>query len=108
MVVVDDPKTLIERVTELGWTRRAAAAASGVSVRTAYKWLARYRREGHAGLTDRASVPHRRPHRTRARLEDWIVGLRARRLSGPAIAHRTGIPRATVGNVLRRCSPSEQ
>jgi hypothetical protein len=28
---------------------RAAAAASGVSVRTAYKWQARYRREGHAG-----------------------------------------------------------
>ena len=51
---------------------------------------------------DRTSVAHRRPHRTRARLEHWIVGLRARRLSGPAIAHRTGIPRATVGNVLRR------
>ena len=36
---------LIERVTELGWTMRAAAAASGVSMRTAYKWLARYRQE---------------------------------------------------------------
>ncbi len=93
---------LIHRVTELGWTMAQAAAASGVSARTGYKWLARYRAEGHAGLDDRRSAPQRRPHRTAARLEQWIVGLRARRLSGPAIAHRTGLPRATVGRVLRR------
>lgn len=94
---------LVARVTELGWPVVRAAHASGVSTRTAYKWLARYRREGHDGLHDRASAPHRRPRRTRARVEQWILGLRAgRRLSGPAIAWRTGIPRATVGNVLRR------
>jgi hypothetical protein len=28
--------------------------------------------------------------RTRPRLEQWILGLRAHRLSGPRIAHRTG------------------
>jgi transposase InsO family protein len=93
---------LVERVTELGWTMRAAAQASGVSVRTGYKWLARYRAAGHAGFGDRSSAPTRRPHRTRPRVEPWIMALRARRLSGPAIAHRTGLPRATVGRVLRR------
>lgn len=93
---------LVARVTELGWTMRWAAAASGVSVRTGYKWLQRYRAEGRAGCEDRSCAPHHRPHRTRARLEKWILGLRARRLSGPAIASRTGLPRATVGNVLRR------
>ena len=93
---------LITRVTELAWPMAHAARASGISARTAYKWLARYRAEGLAGLEDRRSAPHHRPHRTHTRLEDWIVGLRRRRLSGPAIAQRTGIARATVGNVLRR------
>jgi transposase InsO family protein len=90
-------------VSELAWPIAEAARAGGISVRTAYKWLARYRAEGVGGLDDRASAPHRRPRRTRARLERWIVALRAgRRFSGPAIAYRTGIARATVGNVLRR------
>jgi transposase InsO family protein len=90
------------RVTELGWPIAQAARGGGISQRTAYKWLARYRVEGLAGLEDRRSAPHQRPHRTHARLEQWIVGLRRGRLSGPAIAQRTGIARATVGNVLRR------
>ena len=93
---------LVARVTELQWPMPRAAAAAGVSVRTGYKWLGRYRAEGRAGFDDRGSAPQRRPGRTRHRLEQWIVALRAHRLSGPAIAHRTGIPRATVGHVLRR------
>ena len=93
---------LVERVTTLGWTMTQGATAAGISRRTGYKWLARYRREGAAGLADRRSSPQRRPHRLAPRHERWILGLRAGRLSGPAIAHRTGIPRATVGNVLRR------
>ena len=93
---------LVTRVTESGWSMAQAAEGCGISVRTAYKWLARYRAEGAGGLDDRRSTPHRRPHRTGRRLEQWIVGLRARRLRGPAIAHRTGRARATVGSVLRR------
>jgi transposase InsO family protein len=93
---------LVGRVTELGWPMARAAAASGVSVRTGFKWLARYRAEADAGLEDRSSAPHHCPHRTRPRRERWIGALRAQRLSGPAIASRTGIPRATVGRVLRR------
>ena len=93
---------LVERVTERGWPMARAAAASGVSARTGYKWLARYRAAGVAGLEDGASVPRTCPQRTRPRLERWIVTLRAGRLSGPAIARRTGIPRGTVGHVLRR------
>ena len=93
---------LVQRVTELGWSMRTAASASGVSLRTGYKWLARYRAEGTAGFADRSCAPHARPRRTRPRLEQWILGLRAHRLSGRRIAHRTGIARATVGHVLRR------
>ncbi len=42
-----------------------AAQAAGVSARTAYKWLARYRAEGDAGLiarADRIPIGIKRPH----------------------------------------------
>ena len=53
---------LVCRAREEGWTVRAAAEALGISGRTAYKWLARYRQQGRAGLADRSSRPHRCPH----------------------------------------------
>ena len=58
--------------------------------------------DGTAGFADRSYAPHRRPGRTQPRLEQSILGLRARRLSGPRIAHLTGLARATAGHVLRR------
>ena len=54
---------IVERVLEQGWSVAAAAAAAGVSERTAAKWLARYRREGRAGLVDRSSAPRQQPRR---------------------------------------------
>jgi transposase InsO family protein len=93
---------LVKRVLETGWAVQEAATASGVSIRTVYKWVARYRAGGWAGLEDGASAPRRRPHRTKERIERRILDLRRGRLSGPAIARRTGIARSTVGNVLRR------
>jgi transposase-like protein len=53
---------LVQRVTELGWPLAQAAEALGVSRATAYKWLARYRTHGRAGLADRSSRPHHCPH----------------------------------------------
>ena len=40
------------------------AAELGVSQRTVYKWLARFRRQGLEGLRDRSSRPHRIPRQT--------------------------------------------
>jgi transposase len=48
---------LIERVENAGWSLIAAAEAAGVSDRTARKWIARHRAEGHDGLLDRSSAP---------------------------------------------------
>ena len=42
------------------------ATASGISVRTVYKWRRRYRAEGPAGLRDRTSGPRHGPERTPA------------------------------------------
>ena len=50
---------LVRRVLEEGWSLRAAAEAAGLSERTAYKWLARYRKAGLAGLEDRSSSPRK-------------------------------------------------
>ena len=41
-----------------------AAQAAGVSARTAYRWLKRYREEGESGLVGRPSRPHASSHLT--------------------------------------------
>jgi len=40
---------LVERVLTPKWTYREAAAAAGMSIRTAAKWVARFRRQGAGG-----------------------------------------------------------
>ena len=90
---------LVRRIRAEQWTVDAAAKAAGISVRTAYKWLARAR----AGeLHDRSSRPHRSP---RATPEPWralILELRRCRLTGAQIAHRLKLRRSTVARVQRR------
>jgi len=93
---------LIRRVREHGWRVGDAALAAGVSVRSAYKWLARHRAGGEGALRDRSSAPARSPRRLPADLVVEIERLRRQRLSGPQIARRLGLPRSTVGLVLRR------
>lgn len=93
---------LVHRVVVDRWTAPRVAQASGVSVRTVWKWVRRFRREGRSGLRDRSSRPARSPHQVRPALERRIAQLRARRLSGPQIADRLGLPLSTVGDVLRR------
>ena len=48
---------LVNRVLQQGWKVGAASEAGGVSVRTVYKWLARFKAEGLPGLNDRSSKP---------------------------------------------------
>lgn len=93
---------LVERVCQQGWPVAQAARAAGVSERTAYKWLARYRAGGEAALHDRGSRPTRSPRRTPPGTAAAIEALRRERLSGPRIARRLGLPVSTVGAVLRR------
>ena len=78
------------------------AEALGLSERTAYKWLRRYREEGLDGLQDRRSSPHRIPRRLGRQEQERLLGLRLERLSQSEIAWKTGIPRSTVSRWLRR------
>lgn len=50
---------ICQLVTEQGWSLTEAAEATGVSERTAYKWVGRFRAEGKAGLVDRSSESQR-------------------------------------------------
>jgi putative transposase len=49
----------------------------GISRKTGYKWLARYQREGLAGLEDQSRAPHSCPHRTAAKTEAALARARA-------------------------------
>lgn len=91
---------LVQRISQ-GWSVAEAASAAGLSVRTAYRWLARYR-TGDAALRDRSSAPHHNPHRLAGEVVADIAHLRRQRQSGPVIARALGLARSTVGLVLRR------
>jgi len=78
------------------------AAALGISTRTVYKWLARFRVEGAAGLRDRSSRPRTSPAQTAADREALILRLRRARQTGPQIARALKMPKATVARVLKR------
>ena len=93
---------LVERVTAAGWSVLQAAQAAGISARQSYRWLARYRTEGAAGLDDRSSAPHHCKHGTRSERVSEIERLRRQRMSGPQIARHLAMPVSTVGGVLRR------
>ena len=93
---------LVHRVVREHWTVGAVALAFGVSERTVYKWLARYRAEGVAGLHDRRSVAHRRPHALGPIWLALIRLLRQARLVAADIAARLPLARSTVSAALYR------
>jgi transposase InsO family protein len=93
---------IARRVLEERWSLAAAAAAAGVSERTAGKWVRRFRGEGLAGLRDRSSAPRRRPTRTPAERIEAIRKLRLLRLTAAEIAELLSMALATVSRWLKR------
>ena len=93
-------RLLAERVLVEGWTLTAAAAAAGVSVRCARKWVGRYRAEGEQGLLDRSSAPRRVANRTAADRVAVIVSLRQLRMTAAEIAETLAMPLSTVSAIL--------
>jgi transposase InsO family protein len=91
---------LVDRVEGAGWSLTQAAAAAGVSDRTARKWLGRYRLEGPTGLLDRSSAPNRVANRTDERRVQTIAALRRLRMTGAEIAEVLGMALSTVSAIL--------
>jgi transposase InsO family protein len=95
-------KLLVERVLSRGWSVTAAAEAAGVSERTVYRWLRRWREEGERGLLDRCSAPHSIPHRTPPGRVEAIEKLRRLFMTAAEIAELLGMALSTVSAVLKR------
>jgi transposase InsO family protein len=93
---------LVDRICQQHWSPAVAAAAAGISRRTAYKWLARHRRGGSAALEDASSTPHHQPRQTAPAVIARIVAARHARLTAWAIAVQVQVPRSTVAAILVR------
>ena len=93
---------IVQRILECGWCVEDVAHAHGVSIRTVWKWVSRYRSEGSAGLQDRSCRPTTSPSRTSATKGARIEKLRRERNTAFEIARRLKMPRSTVSAVLGR------
>jgi transposase InsO family protein len=80
----------------------AAGQAAGVSQRTGYKWLARFKAEGAAGLLDRSSRPLRCPQALTIQEQGELEGLRRRRWPLWRIAMQAERGIATVSRCMKR------
>jgi transposase InsO family protein len=92
---------LIRRHIDQGIPLHDLAVQAGISLRTAYKWLARFRQGGSPALADRRSV-----RRTQRRTLDpqqlqRAVDLRHERCTLRRIARALTAPLATVARVLK-------
>ena len=66
----------LARYVEQGATRKAAAAAFRVSVKTVGKWVGRFQISGVDGLLDRSSRPHSSPRQTHSLLVEKVLAFR--------------------------------
>ncbi|MGD8561701.1 MAG: IS481 family transposase, partial [Desulfarculaceae bacterium] len=93
---------MVDRVMNDGISVKEVAHQMGLSRRTVYKWLSRYRQGGPAALYNRSSRPCRSPRRMPVERVAVIAGMRRMRMSGPQIALFLCLPFSTVGLELRR------
>lgn len=94
-----------------GANLRSLCRRFGIAPMTGYKWLARWRLDGVAGLADRSRRPHRSPKRSAAAIETAVLSLRGEHPAwgGRKIARRlkdrgeAAVPSAaTVTAILKR------
>ena len=91
----------VEQVQTHGLTPQEVAASCGISARTVYKWLARHREEGSAGLTQRSSRPHTTRKPTPDAIKMQVETLRRARQPCWKIAAATGLCTATVARICK-------
>ena len=99
---------IVELVLQHGQSPSTVAANFQISTRTVYKWLARFRAAGQAGLLDRSTAPHSRPRQLAQEVVAAIIRLRWLKLTAQAIANRLELARSTVGLWLRRLKLNRQ
>src|SRR3569833_2001601 len=96
-------RLLVQRVVADGRPVAHVVKELGCSRATGYKWLARWRAEGDAGLRDRPSTAHRLPGKTSPEREARVCALRTQLKRGPRrLAPLLGLPASTVHAGLPR------
>lgn len=95
-------RLIVDRVTNQSWSVRTAAEAAGVSERTVYRWLRRWREEGSAGLIDRSSRPKHSPNELPPGTVSAIRSLRKLRMTAAEIAEVLSLAISTVSLWLKR------
>jgi transposase InsO family protein len=75
-VVEDVRRSFCEEVLASSRSMSRLCRVFGVSRKTGYKWLRRYRQAGQDGLSDRRRQPHYRPGRASAVLEALVLDLK--------------------------------
>jgi len=93
---------LVDRILVHGLRAEEAAHAAGVSVRTVYKLLKRFKEEGEEGLTDRTSRPHDCPHAMPQHIVDQVIAQRRSRHTYRQIAEQLPVAPSTIARLLRR------
>ncbi len=91
---------LVQEIARIGL--KPAAAAAGLSLRTAAKWRLRFAQGGAAALADRSSRPHNSPARSCPNKLARAVALRRnQRLTYDCIAERVGLSRSVVARACK-------
>jgi hypothetical protein len=97
-LTVEGRKLLIERIAVMGLMQ--AAAAAGISSRTARKWMRRFEQEGLDGLIDRSSRPSRTRSTVDLALQRSIEQLRRLRMPNAAHCRARGPQRLHCGSLV--------
>ncbi|MEA2382256.1 MAG: hypothetical protein QOH72_2227, partial [Solirubrobacteraceae bacterium] len=95
-------RRVVERVHAKTWSVMAAAEAAGVTERTIYRWLARFRDHGAQGLIDRPPIAQHQPRKTPPDRVGAICALRRLHMTAAEIAEVLAMPLSTVSAVLLR------
>lgn len=110
--MIENRKQFCIDVVESGVAISSACRNFGISRKTGYKWLSRYRHKGLRGLADQSRRPRHSPKRLNKRLEQCIVKMKRQYpYWGPRKIHRLArqkheeikfVSVSTVGRVLAR------
>lgn len=101
-VLLPRGRTLLVQRMLTGCVPRMRHKRRGVSVRTAYKWLRRFREEGESGLMYRSSRPHSCPHEAPGDRVAQLIQLRRSRHTYQQIAQLLGVAVSTVARRLKQ------
>jgi transposase InsO family protein len=91
---------LVDRI-QSGRPKAQVARELGISIKTADKWLRRFRERGPEGLRDLSSRPRRSPRATAEVLKTAVMALRRQRMTLVTIAAQLGLSRATVARIAK-------